>query len=175
METLAKIRAPSLATCACLAVLLGGCSGHSFQPPWSSTGVAAPTTLTSGPASNDPTVTSALASTGNLAAPAGAPTPTADTTSGRLSHIAWNTAWAQACGFYFDDAKLKAAYLAFEARSGLPADQMDKVSGYYDRGQAGFRKLAAGHPDQCTPNRLALIQATIARYLAGDFSPGQAV
>ena len=57
--------------------------------------------------------------TGSMA-PASAP----NTPAARLERLAWNTAWAQTCGFYFDNLKLKSTYLAFEANAGMPADQV---------------------------------------------------
>ena len=153
-------------------VLLGGCAQSPFHVPWTGTGVAAPTSLPGTAA--DPSATSAMA-----AAPApvaGAPTAEAQNTpSGRAAHVAWNSAWAQSCGVYFDNQKLKTSYLNSEERAGMAPDQVAKISGLFDKAQAGFRTVAGNHADQCTPERLALIKATMARYLAGDFSPGQPV
>ena len=110
------------------------------------------------------------AATTGSAAPALAP----NTTAARLEHLAWNTAWAQNCGFYFDNLKLKSAYLSYEASAGTPPEQVTKLAGTYDRTQGSLRAIAAGHPDECTDQRLERIRTNIARYLAGDFSPGEA-
>jgi len=107
--------------------------------------------------------------TGSMA-PASAP----NTPAARLERLAWNTAWAQTCGFYFDNLKLKSTYLAFEANAGMPADQVSRLGPAYDRTQGSLRAIAAAHGDDCTEARLGRIRASIARYLAGDFSPGEA-
>jgi len=104
-----------------------------------------------------------------------APVPPPNTTSSRLERLAWNSAWAQNCGFYFDNQKLKSAFLAFEANSGIAPDQLTKLGRTYDRAQTTIRAIAASHPDECTDQRLEKIRATMARYLAGDFTPGEAV
>lgn len=111
-----------------------------------------------------------VSTTGSLAS---ATTP--NTTTARVEHLAWNTAWAQTCGFYFDNLKLRSTYLAFEANSGMPTEQVTKLGGTYDRTQASLRAIAAAHADQCSDSRLGRIRANMARYLAGDFSPGDTV
>ena len=115
-----------------------------------------------------------LAITGSIASP-GAPQPAPNTPANRLEHLAWNSAWAQGCGFYFDNLKLKSAYLAFEASAGTPPDQVSRLAGSYDKAQGVIRSIASNRLDQCTELRLARIRANIARYLAGDFTPGEAV
>jgi len=112
----------------------------------------------------------AASTTGSLTS---APPP--NTASARVEHLAWNTAWAQTCGFYFDDLKLRSTYLAYEANGGMPPEQVTKLGGTYDRTQASLRAIAATHVDQCSGGRLDRIRSSIARYLAGDFSPGDTV
>jgi len=114
------------------------------------------------------------ATTGSIA-PVAPLAPPPNTTTTRLDHLAWNTAWAESCGFYFDNAKLKASYLNYEASAGTPTDQMPKIGGLYDRTQSAALKLAAAHLDQCTDQRLEHIRASMGRYLSGDFSPGEVV
>jgi hypothetical protein len=98
-----------------------------------------------------------------------------NTTAARLEHLAWNTAWAQTCGFYFDNSKLKSTFLAYEATNGTPPDQVTRLGVTYDRTQSSLRAIASAHADQCTGSRLDRIRANIARYLSGDFSPGDTV
>ena len=112
--------------------------------------------------------------TGSVAPPA-APQAAPNTPASRLEHLAWNSAWAQGCGFYFDNTKLKSAYLAYEASAGTPPDQVSRLAGSYDKAQGVIRSIASNRLDQCTEQRLARIRANIARYLAGDFAPGEAV
>jgi hypothetical protein len=108
-------------------------------------------------------------------APAAAPPEVPNTPPTRLEHIAWNSAWAQNCGFYFDNQKLKSAYLTYEANAGTSPDQINKLANTYDKVQKSILAIAATHRDQCTDQRNERIRASIARYLAGDFSPGETV
>ena len=113
-------------------------------------------------------------STTGSPAPAGLPPAAVITPGSRLEHLAWNSAWALACGFYLDNAKLKSTYLAYEASAGTPPDQVAKLASSYDRVQGTFGAVAVTHSDQCTEQRKERIKAAIARYLAGDFNPGEA-
>jgi hypothetical protein len=70
---------------------------------------------------------------------------------------------------------LKSAYLTYEANAGTAPDQVSKLANTYDKVQKSILAIAATHRDQCTDQRLERIRASIARYLAGDFSPGEIV
>ena len=105
---------------------------------------------------------------------AGAPAEVVNTPDSRLKHLAWNSAWAQVCGFYFDNAKLKSSYLAYEANSGTAPETVAKLATSYDKAQGIIRSGVSSRTDLCTETRLQRIRDSIARYLAGDFSPGGA-
>ena len=98
-----------------------------------------------------------------------------NTPASRVEHLAWNTAWAKSCGFYFDNAKMKSSYLAYESTAGTTADQVAKLATTYDRLQGSLGAIAASQADQCNDRRLERIRSEINRYLAGDFTPGPAV
>ena len=106
---------------------------------------------------------------------AAAPAAVVNTPASRLEHLAWNSAWAKSCGFYFDNAKLKSSYLAYETAAGTPAEQVAKLGNSFDRLQGSIGSIAASQADQCTDRRLEHIRAEIARYLGGDFTPGESV
>ncbi len=119
---------------------------------------------------------SAGLATGSLT-PAAAPTPTElpNTPDNRIKNLAWNSAWAQTCGFYYDNAKLKSSYLAYESQAGTPPETVAKLAAAFDKAQMSFRVLGTAHQDSCTDARLDRIRSSVARYLASDFTPGSAV
>ena len=50
----------------------------------------------------------------------------------RPIQVAWTSARASHCGFMFDPVKLKADYMADEARRGLDQNQLQRTSEAYD-------------------------------------------
>jgi len=120
-----------------------------------------------------PQATSTTGSVGavaGMAAPNAAPTP-----ESRFKHLAWNAAWAEVCGFTIDYPKLKASYLAYEAASGTPSSDMDRLGGSLDKARSIILRAVGSRADQCDESRLERLRATMARYVAKDFSPGEAV
>ena len=89
--------------------------------------------------------------------------------------MAWNLTWAEICGFNFDNTKMRAAYVDYEQRQGATPEALARLPGSYDKAKGLMHVLSAGHADQCTDDRLARLRETMARYLAGDFSPTSAV
>jgi hypothetical protein len=83
--------------------------------------------------------------------------------------VAWTSARAQRCGFYFDPAKLRSSYLAFEARQ--PGADPAKAEKTYDATFKTIRERAAADPDYCTDTKSAEIKKDLNRHLAGDFKP----
>jgi hypothetical protein len=84
--------------------------------------------------------------------------------------VAWTSARAHRCGFNFDPFKLKASYLAYEAKH-TGADQLSKVERSYDDTYRVIRDRVGGDPDYCTDSKSAEIKADLVRHLAGDFTP----
>lgn len=84
--------------------------------------------------------------------------------------VAWTSARAARCGFHFDPAKLKASYLAYEAKQSGP-DQLAKAEKSYDTTFKTIRARVSSDPDYCTNRKSADIKADLTRHLAGDFTP----
>jgi hypothetical protein len=84
--------------------------------------------------------------------------------------VAWTSARAQRCGFYFDPGKLKASYLAYEAKQSGP-DLAAKAAKSYDTTFKTIHDRVASDPDYCSDRKSAEIKADLTRHLAGDFRP----
>lgn len=84
--------------------------------------------------------------------------------------VAWTSARAQRCGFYFDSAKLRADYLAYEARQS-GAEQLAKTEQTYDTTFKVIRQRVSKNADYCTDRKSKEIKADLQRHLAGDFTP----
>jgi hypothetical protein len=84
--------------------------------------------------------------------------------------VAWTSARAQRCGFYFDATKLRASYLAYEAKQSNP-DQLAKAQKSYDSTVKVIGDRVAGDPDYCTDRKGTEIKTDLQRHLAGDFTP----
>jgi hypothetical protein len=93
-----------------------------------------------------------------------------DDPASRPIGVAWTSARAHRCGFYFDPAKLKASYLAYEARQS-PPEQLAKAEKNYDATFRMIRERVSADPDYCTSRKSAEIKADLTRHLAGDFTP----
>jgi hypothetical protein len=93
-----------------------------------------------------------------------------DDPSARPVAVAWTSARAQRCGFYFDPARLRSSYLAYEARQS-GADQLAKAEKSYDSTFKTIRERVAADPDYCTESKSAEIKQDLTRHLAGDFAP----
>lgn len=87
----------------------------------------------------------------------------------RPTGIAWTSARAEKCGFYFDSTKLRASYLAYEAKQS-PPDQMPKLQQAYDNTFKMIGQRVTADPDYCTDRKSAEIKAELTRHLAGDFT-----
>jgi hypothetical protein len=84
--------------------------------------------------------------------------------------VAWTSARAKRCGFYFDPAKLRASYLAYEARQSN-GELLAKAEKSYDTTYKAMSDRLSGEPDYCTDQKGAEIKADLARHLQGDFTP----
>jgi hypothetical protein len=107
--------------------------------------------------------------TGATAAPADAPgAPKPEDPMVRPFAVAWTSARAQRCGFNFDPTKLRASYLAYEARQS-PPDQLAKAEKVYDLTFRAIRTSSGADPDYCTDSKSASIKKDLVRHLGGDF------
>lgn len=108
--------------------------------------------------------------TGSTAAAADVPGTTSnDDPAARPIAVAWTSARAQRCGFYFDPGKLRSSYLAYEARQ--PGADVAKAEKTYDSTYRTIRERVAADPDYCTDAKGADIKKDLTRHLAGDFKP----
>jgi hypothetical protein len=106
-------------------------------------------------------------------------TPTNTDTPGAISNdsplarpiaVAWTSARAKRCGFYFDPGKLRASYLAYEARQSN-GEQLAKSEKSYDTTFKVISDRVSSNPDYCTDRKGAEIKADLVRYLKGDYTP----
>jgi hypothetical protein len=107
------------------------------------------------------------------AAPAAADAPGSlgnDDPRARPVAVAWTSARAQRCGFFFDAGKLRSSYLAFEARE-AGGDQLAKAEQTFDSTFKTIRQRVAADPDYCSDTKSAEIKKDLTRHLAGDFTP----
>lgn len=124
--------------------LLAGCSGGSAGLMTSSTGLAAPD------------APGALNNEDPMARPVA---------------VAWTSARAKRCGFYFDPAKLKTNYLAYEAARGATGEQYGKIEKAYDTSYRTTTDKVSSDPDYCSDRKGLEIKADLERHLAGDYTP----
>ena len=99
------------------------------------------------------------------------PAVTSQDPMARPIQVAWTSARAQRCGFYFDPAKLKASYLSYETRQGAAGEQLGKLQNTYDTTFKSISARVSADPDYCTDKKGTEIKADLQRHLAGDFTP----
>ena len=84
--------------------------------------------------------------------------------------VAWTSARAQRCGFYFDPVKLRGSFIASEIAKGANADQVNKFERSYDYTRERVANQIGGNADYCSTNTVADIRQDLNRHLAGDYS-----
>jgi hypothetical protein len=89
----------------------------------------------------------------------------------RPVQVAWTSARARRCGFYFDADKLRGAYFAYEAKQGAAGEQMAKLQRTYETTFKSIYEKVGSDPGYCTDRKGAEIKADLQRHLAGDFAP----
>lgn len=89
----------------------------------------------------------------------------------RPIQVAWTSARASHCGFMFDPVKLKADFLAAEARRGVDQSQLQRTSEAYDYTRDSVTETIKHDSNYCTKERNDAIRADLRRYLAGDYTP----
>lgn len=87
----------------------------------------------------------------------------------RPASVAWTSARAKRCGFFFDPVKLRATFLAAESRQ--PGQDLTKVEGVYDNTYKLILAKTSADAEYCNDKRASDIKAELARHLAGDFNP----
>lgn len=137
-----------IAVLAISAIVLGGCGGGS-----SGAGISTASLLDGAPKPGE----------------AGGVTNTDP--NARPVQVAWTAARAQRCGFNFDAAKLKANFLASEARNGALQPQLAQTEQVYDKTLLTISAKIRGEEDYCSERKSAAIKTDLQRHLAGDFTP----
>jgi hypothetical protein len=141
---------PAIPALILAAAALAGCS--------SSNGVSTAAILESAP------TPPAGASQAGVVAPMAPPSSPTD----RAFQVGSVSARATKCGYNFDAARLKAAYMANEMVRGTDTSQLDKV---YQVAYNGVTKAAAEDPNYCSERKTQTIKTDLNRLLAGDFEP----
>lgn len=103
-----------------------------------------------------------------------ADSPTAMTNEDPMARpigVAWTSARAKRCGFYFDPAKLKTNYLAYESKQGLAGEQFAKIEKAYDTSYRVTSEKISTDTDYCSERKGLEIKADLERHLAGDYTP----
>ena len=104
--------------------------------------------------------------------PADAPTAVSvDDPMARPIAVSWTSARAKRCGFYFDPAKLRTNYLAYEAKRGATGEQYAKIEKTYDTTYRVTSEKIALDADYCTDRKGLEIKADLERYLQADYTP----
>ena len=85
--------------------------------------------------------------------------------------VAWTSARAKRCGFYFDPAKLKTSYLAYESKQGATGEQYAKIEKAYDTSYRVTSEKISLDTDYCTERKGLDIKADLERHLVGDYTP----
>jgi len=83
--------------------------------------------------------------------------------------VAWTSARAKRCGFFFDGPKLRTSYLAWEKSQGAAGEQLTKIERSYDTTYQGTWDRVAADAGYCTDKKGSEIKADLQRHLAGDY------
>jgi hypothetical protein len=92
-------------------------------------------------------------------------------TMARPVAVAWTSARARRCGFYFDPAKLRSSYLAYETGQGAAGEQLGKIQQSYDTTYKVISDQISSDKDYCSDKKTAEIKTDLQRHMAGDFTP----
>jgi hypothetical protein len=109
------------------------------------------------------------------AAADGAPAVKPEDPAARPVNVAWTSARAAKCGFYFDPAKLRQSFLTSQIADGNKGEQLAKSQQSYDTTYVRVTTALAGQEAYCDEQQVADIKSNLNRHLAGDFSTAQKV
>lgn len=101
-----------------------------------------------------------------------APAPVVEPTA-RALQVGAVSARASRCGFNFDPAKLKSAFLASEAKAGATSEQVQKIEREFEFTRLTVAQKIGNADDYCSDANAKQIKADLVRHLSGDFSPAQ--
>ncbi len=91
--------------------------------------------------------------------------------SARPVFVAWTAARAQRCGFYFDAAKLKTSYIAYEQTQGVSGPAVANLEKAYDTTHKSITGKISGDADYCSERKSAEIKTDLNRLIGGDYRP----
>ncbi len=91
----------------------------------------------------------------------------------RPIQVAWTSARAEKCGFFFKPGQLKSYLLTHERKQGASSEQIQKIEQAYNYTRNTISKKLKTIEKYCTRKRVAEIRTDLKRHLAGDFSPNQ--
>ena len=95
--------------------------------------------------------------------------PSNDDPLARPTFVAWTSARAKRCGFFFDAAKLKASYLAYESKQG--AGDLANIERTYEQTFKSTSDTVWANNDYCSEKKGAEIKQELSRHLSGDYAP----
>jgi hypothetical protein len=98
------------------------------------------------------------------------PKPVTDERTERALEVAATSARASRCGYNFDPAKLRQAYLAYETAQGGTPEQVAKAEKVFDYTRTSLGAKIAKEEDFCSEAKTKDIKASLTKNLAGDFS-----
>ena len=111
--------------------------------------------------------------TGSTAGPApaaAAAAPPPATPTDRAIQVAATSAKADACGYNFDPARLRANYLAHEAQQGLAPPDLATLEKLYDTTRGRIAKSTGNADAFCTDEQTIAIKRDLVRHMAGDYT-----
>lgn len=98
------------------------------------------------------------------------PKPVTDERTERALEVAATSARASRCGYNFDPARLRHAYLAYETAQGATPEQVAKAEKVFDYTRTSLAQKIAKEEDFCSEAKTKDIKASLTKNLAGDFS-----
>ena len=98
------------------------------------------------------------------------PKPVTDERTERALEVAATSARAGRCGYNFNAAKLRQAYLSYETAQGGTPEQLAKAEKVFDYTRTSLAEKIAKEEDFCSDGKTKDIKASLTRNLAGDFS-----
>lgn len=98
------------------------------------------------------------------------PKPVTDERTERALEVAATSARASRCGYNFDPARLRYAYLAYETAQGGTPEQVAKAEKVFDYTRASLAEKIAKEENFCTEAKTKEVKASLTKNLAGDFS-----
>jgi hypothetical protein len=98
------------------------------------------------------------------------PKPVTDERAERALEAAATSARASRCGYNFDPARLRYAYLAYETAQGGTPEQVAKAEKVFDYTRSSLVEKIKKEEDFCSEEKTKDIKAGLTKKLAGDFS-----